>query len=314
MKGYASIVAMVFSVVAFLAPSAPSFAEDHVQFYVPSVRPMVLRFAAIDPARGAIDQHRLLQELTAAMQASSTQQLTTLGNTTTEISGLRTHLLEDQSQIVFEYVHLARNKEGDEWGETLTIPLSYRIQKSEVLFLIHLEPARIADVSKHRAAGIFFLSIPKLDSIPKLIDDFSGIIAGAESLQLRQDYLLVGQMDSALPPQHCLNKLDFELGRYAYKKNEEHTFNPKLDDVFLFRTADESFPLKIVAVNDRGHSKVFYEARLPFELGADGTVKGYDLADSVRSEITRALQEAPTREAQGPIENIPNDLIISERR
>ena len=314
MKGYASILTMVFSVAAFLAPSAPSCAQDHVQFYVPSVGPMELRFAAIDPARGSIDQHRLLQELTTALQASSTQQLTTLGNTTTEISGLRTRLLEDQSQIVFEYVHLARNKQGDEWGETLTIPLSYRIQKSDVLFLIHLEPARIADVAKRRAPGIFFLAVPKLDSIPQLIDDFSGIIAGAETLELRHDYLLLGQMDSTLPPQHCLDNLDFELGRYAYGKNEEHTFNPKLDDVFLFRTAHESFPLKVVAVNDRGHSRIFYEARLPFELHADGTVKGYDLADSVRFEMARMLQDAPTREARGPIEATPNDLIISERR
>lgn len=314
MKGYASILTTVFFVAAWLAPGAPSHAEDHVQFYVPAAGPTVLRFAAIDPARGAIDQHQLLQELTAALQASSTQQLTTLGNTTTEISGLRTRLVEEQSQIVFEYVHLARNKEGDEWGETLTIPLSYRIQKSEVLFLIHLEPARIADVSKHRAPGIFFLPVPKLQSIPALIDDFSAIIGGAESLELHHDYLLVGQMDSTLLPQNCLDKLDFELGRYAFGKNEEHTFNPKLDNVFLFRTAHESFPLKVVAVNDRGHSRVFYEARLPFAIRADGTVKGYDLADSVRSEIARMLQDAPTREARGVPENMPNDLIISERR
>src|SRR5579872_4432958 len=98
MKGYVSILTLVFSVAAFLAPSAPSLAQDHVQFYVPAVGPTVLRFAAIDPARGSIDQHRLLQELTAALQARSTQQLTTLGNTTTEISGLRTRLLEEDGR------------------------------------------------------------------------------------------------------------------------------------------------------------------------------------------------------------------------
>jgi len=314
MKGYASILTMRLAALACLALSAPGFAEDHVQFYVPALGPIALRFAAIDPARGAIDQHQLLQELTAALQATSNKQLTALGNTTTELSGLRTRLLEDQSQIVFEYVHIARNKEGDEWGETLSIPVSYRIQKSDVLFLIRLEPARIADVAKRRAPGIFFLSVPKLRSIPELIDDFSGVMGGAESLELHHDYLLLGQMDSALPPQHCLDKLDFELGRYAYGKNEQRTFNPKLDNVFLFRTAHESFPLKVMAVNDRGHSKVFYEARLPFALRADGTVKGYDLADSVRSEIGRMLQDAPTRQARGPIEDVPNDLIISERR
>ena len=314
MKGYPSVLTMMLAAIAFLALSEPGVAEDHVQFFVPAMGPVVLRFAAIDPARGAIDQHRLLQEITAALQARSNLQLSTFGNTTMELSGLRAHLSEDQSQIVFEYVHLARNKVGEEWGETLTIPVSYRIQKSDVLFLIHLEPARIADLSKRRTPGISFLSVPKLRSITELIDDFSTVIGSAESLQLRHDYLLLGQMDSAMLPQVCIDKLDFALGRYAYGKDEERTFNPKLDDVFLFRTAHESFPLKITAVNDRGHSRVFYEARLPFELRADGTVTGYDLADTVRSEISRMLQGAPTREAKSPIQDIPNDLIISEQR
>jgi hypothetical protein len=313
-QGHPPIWTKILAALAFLAPCARSLAADHVQFFVPAVGPMELRFAAIDPARGPIDQHRLLQDLTAALQARSNLQLNQMGKTTTELSGLRTHLSEDQSQIVFEYVHLARNKVGDEWGETLTIPVPYRIQKSDVLFLIRLEPSRVADVSKRRTPGITFLSTPKLGPIGELIDDFTSIIAGAESVELRHDYLMLGQTNSAMAPQGCIAKLDFALGRYAYGKNEERTFNPKLEDVFLFRTAHESFPLKVVAVNDRGHSRIFYEARLPFELRADGTVKGYDLADAVTSEINRMLQDPQSREAKGRNENTSSDVIISERR
>ena len=147
------------------------------------------------------------------------------------------------------------------------------------------------------ALPIFFLSTPKLGPIGELVDDFSGIIAGAESLTLHHDYLMLGRTDSTLSPQHCLDKLDFALGRYAYGKDEERTFNPKLENVFLFRTAHESFPLKVDAVNDRGHSRVYYEARLPFELHADGTVKGYDLAAVVTSEVNRMLQDPKPLEA-----------------
>jgi hypothetical protein len=313
-QGHPSIWTKILAAMAFLAPCARILAADHVQFFVPAVGPMELRFAAIDPARGPIDQHRLLQDLTAALQARSNLQLTQMGKSTTELSGLRTHLSEDQSQIVFEYVHIARNKVGDEWGETLTIPVPYRIRKSDVLFLIRLEPARVADVSKRRTPGIIFLSTPKLGPIAELIDDFTSIIAGAETVELRHDYLMLGQTNSVMAPQSCIAKLDFALGRYAYGKNEERTFNPKLEDVFLFRTAHESFPLKVVAVNDRGHSRIFYEARLPFELHADGTVKGYDLADAVTSEINRMLQDPQSREAKGRNENTSSDVIISERR
>ena len=314
MKGYPSFLTVMLAALASLAPCAPGFAADHVEFFVPAVGPMVLRFAAIDPAHGDIDQHHLLQELVTALQARSNLQLTTAGTTTTELSGLRTHLSEDRSQIVFEYVHVAHNKAGDEWGETLTIPVSYQVQKAHALYLIRLEPARVADVSKRRTPGISFLTVPKLARIPELIDDFSAIIGNAESLALHQDYLLLGETDSAMQPQGCIDKLDFALGRYAYGKNEERTFNPKLENVFLFRTAHESFPLKVVAVNDRGHSRVFYEARLPFELHADGTVQGYDLADAVKSEIKRMLQDPVTQEAHGKSENIQNDVIVSKRR
>lgn len=314
MKGFPSTLTALLAALGFLAPCAPGHAADHVQFFVPAVGPMILRFAAIDPAHGDIDQHRLLQEVVAGLQARSNFQLTTAGVTTTELSGLRTHLAENESRIVFEYVHVARNKAGEEWGETLTIPVSYQVQKAHALYLIRLEPSRVADVSKRRTPGIVFLTVPRLGSIPQLIDDFAAIIGNAETLELQQSYLLLGETNSVLLPERCIDKLDFALGRYAYGKNEERTFDPKLEDVFLFRTAHESFPLKVVAVNDRGHSKVFYEARLPFELRADGTVRGYDLEDAVKSALKKMLQDPAGPETYGDSSGIHDDVIISERR
>ena len=314
MKGYGSVLRMRFAATAFFALISPGFAADRDLFYVRPTAPIVLRFAAIDPARGAIDEHWLLKELAAALQARSTLQLRTFGNSTLELSGLRIHLSEDQSHIVFEYVHLARSKVGDEWGETLTIPVSYWVEKSDVLFLVRLEPSRVAELLKHRTPGFSFLSVPKLRSIPEFLDDFSAIMGSTESLELRHAFLLLGQLETATPPQLCIDKLDYALGRYAYTRDEERIFDPKLDNIFLFRTAQESVPLKVTAVNNRGGSRVFYEARLPFELRADGTVKGYDLAEAVRSEVKRVLQDAPTRQARGASGDIQDDVIISERR
>ena len=84
MKGFPSILT---AILAALAPCAPGFTSDHVQFFVPAVGPMVLRFAAIDPGRGAIDQHHLLQELVATLQARSNFQMATVGINTAELHG-----------------------------------------------------------------------------------------------------------------------------------------------------------------------------------------------------------------------------------
>ena len=314
MKGCWSVLRMRFAATAFFALISPGFAADRDQFYVPATAPIVLRFAAIDPARGAIDEHWLLKEVVAGLQARSNLPLSTFGNSTLELSGLRIHLQEEQSHIVFEYVHLARSKVGEEWGETLTIPVSYWIQKSDVLFMVRLEPSRVAELLKRRTPGFSFLSVPKLRSIPELLDDFAAIMDNTESLELRHAFLLLGQLETATPPQSCIDKLDYALGRYAYTRDEERSFDPKVDNVFLFRTTQESVPLKVTAVNNRGGSRVFYEARLPFELRADGTVRGYDLADAVRAEVNRVLQDAPPRESRGATGDIQDHVIISERR
>src|SRR5580700_1711253 len=107
MKGCWSDLRMRFAATAFFALISPGFAADRDRFYVPATAPIVLRFAAIDPARGAIDPHWLLKELVAGLQARSNLPLSTFGNSTLELSGLRIHLEEERSHIVFEYVHLA---------------------------------------------------------------------------------------------------------------------------------------------------------------------------------------------------------------
>jgi hypothetical protein len=50
-------------------------------------------------------------------------------------------------------------------------------------------------------------------------------------------------------------------------------------------------------------TQVTYQARLPFELHADGTVDGYDLPATVGSAIRQVLEDTPTRAAQGLPDN-----------
>lgn len=300
MNGYRSVLTRMWVTAAFLALVPPGSAAEHMQYYVPTKAPTVLRFVAIDPARGAIDEEWLLKEITAALQARSDWPLRSSGNATTELTGLRTHLDEDQSQIVFEYVHVNRNRLGEEWGETLTIPVPYQIEKTGVLFIVRLGPSQLADFVPRRTPGVSFIPAPKLGPIMRLFDDFSAIMDGAETLELHHAFLLLGQLDAAASPQSCIEKFDYALGRYAYAKNEERVFDARHDNVFLFRTAAESIPLKIAALERSSGSRIFYEAWVPFELHADGTVKDYDLPAVVSAEVDRVLRDVPTQDQVAP--------------
>jgi hypothetical protein len=289
---------------AWILFSTQAFSAQVTQYYVPTTPPVSLRFRAFDPGRTPIDERWLLARLAAALQAHSIKQLKTAGEATTELTGLRTRLDQDGSQIVFEYVHVARNKLGDEWGQTLTIPLSYTIERGNDIITVRLLPPQTAEFATRGTPALFFLPTPKLGPIKELFDDFSAIVHNAPIVGLRHSFLLTGAQEAGVSPGPCIASFDRLLGRYAYAKDEERIYDPMHDDVFLYRTAHDSVALKIHAVPYRGGSKVFYEAQVPFELRADGTVTGYDLPLALESEVWRILEDQPPRELKGGLDEI----------
>jgi hypothetical protein len=299
LNGYASVSRLLVSAAALVLFATPGSAAQLTQYYVPAIPPIALKFRAADPAGVPIDERWLLEQLTAALQARSGWPVRGAGESTVELSGLRAHLDQQQSRIVFEYVHVGRNRMGAEWGETLTIPVPYTIAAGNGVIVIGLQPSRMADFATRRTPGAFFLPTPKLRPIIELFDDFASIMNDAPSVELHHSFLLNGQEEASASPETCIANFDRVLGRYAYTKDEERVFDPKHDDVFLYRTVQESVALKIAATRDRGGSKVLYQAWVPFELRADGGVAGYDLAPALQSEVLRVLQDQPLRNVEG---------------
>ena len=301
---YRSVSRLLVSAAAFVLFVTPGSAAQLTQYYVPAIAPIALRFRALDPAGVPVDERWLLEELVAALQARSGWPVRSAGESTVELSGLRARLDQEQSRIVFEYVHVGRNRMGAEWGETLTIPVPYKIAAGNDVIVIGLQPSRMADFATRRTPGAFFLPTPKLRPIIELFDDFAAIMNNADSVELHHSFLLNGQEEASASPETCIANFERVLGRYAYTKNEERVFDPKHDDVFLYRTVQESVALKIAAVRNRGGSRVFYEAWVPFELHADGAVGGYDLAPAVKSEVHQVLQDQPVRDVEGGPDSI----------
>ena len=304
MKYYCSVSQAFLFAAACLLFATPGSAAQPDQYYVPKSAPVTLRFGAIDPRGEPIEDASLLEELTAALQAQSGLQLTTTGEATKELAGLRTRLDPEHSQIIFEYVHVARSRNSDEWGETLTIPVSYVIERTHDIAIIRLHPALVADFARHRTPGVFFLPVPKLRSVAELFDDFFAVMEAAPSVVLRRAFLLQGEEEIGSSPETCIGNFERLLGRYAYAKDEKHVFDPAHDDVFLFRTVQDSVALKVAALRSEHGSSVFYEAWVPFELHADGTVQGYELPLALQTEVRRVLGDQPTRELNSGLASI----------
>ena len=53
----------------------------------------------------------------------------------------------------------------------------------------------------------------------------------------------------------------------------------------------------------RGGSKVVYQAWLPVELRADGTVKGYDVAPALQSDVRLILNDHPALELNSGLDD-----------
>jgi hypothetical protein len=291
------------AVVLFLF-SPPGSAAQPTQYYLPVTPPVTLIFRGVDPARTPIEEPWLLTEVAAALQAQSARQFKNIGEPTAELTGLRNRLDQENSRIIFEYVHLARNRLGDEWGQTLRIALLYRVERANGLVTLRLWPPQVAEFTTRATPGVFFLPTPKLGPIKELLADFSAIMNNARFLKLRHSFLLGGTQEAGVSPQVCIATFERLLGRYGYVKGEERVFDPQRDDVFLYRTALDSIALKISAVPYRGGSKIFYEAWLPYELYADGTVTGYDLPPALESEVRRILEDQPLLELEGELAGI----------
>jgi hypothetical protein len=285
---YRSVLSKLLPAAVSILFAMPGSAAQLTQIYDPAHDPVTLRFGAVDPAHVRIDEQWFLEKLTAALQAQSGEPLKSDGAATEELTGLRTRLDQGQSQIVFQYVHVDRNKLGDEWGQTLSLPVSYRVERDGDFIVFHLEPEQLAEFKTRKT---LFLPSPKLKPINELFADFAAIMNQAHTLTLRNSFLLRGEESASSGPESCIGNFDRLLGRYGYGKDEERPFDLMRDDVFAYRAREGSLALKVAALPYRGGSKVIYQAWLPVELRADGTVKGYDVAPALRSDIRHILDD-----------------------
>lgn len=266
-----------------------TIADEHTQLGVPKHEPVTLKFRAFDPARVLIDEQLILRNLTSALQTKSRLPLKN-NRGPIELVGLRTILDQGQSQIVFQYVNVERSPSGNEYGQLLSIPVTYQVERGNDDITVRLLPPEKADFTTRRLMLSFLTSL-KLGPVDELFADFSAVLDAVPTLKLRLSFLAKGEAIANFKPESVIGNFERLLGRHAYGYNEERVYDLKRDNVFSYRIGQERVPLKVAAFSYRDGTKIVYEAKLPYQLAGDGTSEGYDLPSTIKSDIDHILND-----------------------
>jgi uncharacterized protein YigE (DUF2233 family) len=247
---------------------------------VPQHEPVVLKFDGFDPTQAPVDEQWLLSSLSEALQAAS--RWSARSDRGAPPMALRARVEPNQSQIVLQYAHLARNLNA-EWGQTLTFPVGYEVQRGKKNLTVRLNiPTQGNLVARPNPDAT--KPLPRLEPTAAVLDDLSKIMAAAPAVTLQHEVKISGEEHSKLTPQVAMSNVGHSLAPYAFGKLTQ-------PNIFAYRAGAMTVPLRITAERDRSGTKVLYEATLPYSLTADGKTSGYDLPAALGADIRRMLND-----------------------
>jgi len=280
-------VAIILIFFATLVTAA--FAEDIVLIDVPKHDTVVLKFIAFDPARVLIDESQLLRMLTSNLQGKSKFPLRSDNHPVIqEQLGLRAALDQRNSKIIFQYVHVNHHRDGSEYGQWLSFPVSYVIERNNDDVTIQLIPPEKSEMTTRR---LLFMPPPKLGPANELLDDFSNVLNAAPTVKIKMLALVKGEVTSNFKPESILGNFERLLGRHKYGYSEERKYDLKRDNVFSYQLGQERFPLKVAVFPYRDGTKIVFEAFLPYQISADGYTEGFDVSETLKNDVQKIVND-----------------------
>jgi hypothetical protein len=191
-------ILLLWGAAVIFSARASAASWDLSQLNVPTRDPVILKFKATDPTRAPIDEQWLLASLTEALQAKSRWPLRSDNEAIADLKGLRTRLDQSRAEILFQYVHVDHNRESVEWGQMLTLPVSYQVERGGDSITIHLLSPATAEFASRRNPVLVFIPAPKLWASGPVLADFANIMATAQSLKLSHTVHVAGRGDVVL--------------------------------------------------------------------------------------------------------------------
>jgi hypothetical protein len=285
------ILRSCFLLLALSAVLGSAHGEESTQIELPTREPTVLKFKAFDPNRVLIDEQVVLKEFLKSLGKQTKWPLTVKNGTVGHMAGLRTSIDAPQSRIRFEYVNLDLYDSGSQYGQTLAIPVSYEMVRTDQDFSIRLTTPRTADFVTRSSHGIFRVPTPKLNPPEEMLQDFSSLLDVAPRLAVDEQCAVKREKTSKYKPDAVLGNFERLLGRYGNGSGDVQANGLDRTDVFAYLVGQLRVPLRITAVPYRDGTKIIYETSLPFTLRPDGTGEGYDRPDKLNADIDRILTD-----------------------
>lgn len=206
-------------------------------------------------------------------------------------TGGRTRLDAPKHLLVIQYLAHTRFLSGGYTGTTLSIPVTYRLERTDEAVKITLTFPDEGSLHRH---GMPFLT-RKLWDMNEILSDYSSIAARMQTVELPLNYQARGELESKLKPDAVLGNLERLLTRPtrgsmpSTKVGGAGTVSR--DETFVCTVDGNRREVQVSTFPYHDGTKVSYSAVLPYRLKPDGTTDGDAEALALKSLLGKVIDD-----------------------
>ena len=283
-----SALALLLAIVA-----SSSRADETTATALPHLDPVQLTYRAYDPQRTLINEATLLAGVNQAMTSLTKWPIKTVHDTQDAVldTGGRTQLDTSRHVLVVQYVAHSRYLSGGYTGTTLSIPVTYALERTDEAVKITLTFPEQGTVLRH---GMPFLT-RKLWDMNGILGDYSSIATRVQAVELLLNYQARGELESKLKPDAVLGNLERLLTRPARGSmpltNVGGAGAVSRDESFVCTVDGNRREVQVSTFPYHDGTKVSYSAVLPYRLKPDSTVDGDEEALALKSLLSKVIDD-----------------------
>lgn len=269
-------------------------ANETVNVDLPHVEPIELTYRAFDPQHVLIDERILLEGIARSLSAKTRWPLRTGQRDTADAvldTGGRTRLAVGQHLLAIEYLALTRYLSGGATGTTMTVPVSYSVERTPDLVKITLT---FPDQAKSVRDGLPFIT-RKLWNTTDILSDYARLSESLKTIELHLQAEAHGELESPYKPDAVLGNLERLLGRPVTSTLPASQIGAggivTRDGVYIYTVRGERRQVKVSTYPYHDGTKLGYTASLPYTLRSDGSSTGDDDGAQLRDLLQKVISD-----------------------
>lgn len=289
----------VLACVFFWFTTTSQAADEVTTVTLPVGEVIDLKFAAVSPKGAEIDASLILAALAHELQKASKMPLrksaprNSAGDEVVTAVGMRASLNHKEKKLIVQYVNIDLRThirgQKSEHGPTLTVPISFDVQRESDFMTIRLTPPH--DAILHPGDVVSQMFSRKLRPTDDMLADFVSIFGSLPQSKLTFFEAFKGEVNTTFKPESTLANFERILGRYVSRGPDATIYDVKRDNLFSYRVDQQLIVLKLAVFPYRDGTKIAYEASLPYTLGANGYKFSYDLPDRFKVGVEKIAND-----------------------